>query len=149
MINFIYGIIIFILTGILIVGVLILLKLFTYLGNKEIIKNKEIDLKKMQLYSSLDPKLLNNELDEWIKKYINKYIIKNFLVHDIQFIKKDEIDEMIKNITKIAMLDMSDMYLFYVKLLINIEDENNVLSFIYDKVSDLVLDVVTEFNKAN
>ena len=117
-----------------------------YIKIREIRKNKEITNKTYELYSKLDPKLMDSELDEWIKKYINRYMIKNFIVQNIDYIKKDQIDEMVRDITKELMIDISDLYLFYIKLLVNIQNDDDLLQFIYYKASDRILEVVTEYN---
>ncbi len=115
-----------------------------------IIKDKEqkkAENEKLKLYASIDPKLVKQELILLIKDYTARYMTKNIMVNHIDFIKNDQIDEMVKSIVKDTVLDMSDMYLSYCKLLYNISDEDDLLKVIYYLTVDVVLDAVTEFNK--
>lgn len=117
------------------------------LNKKEKIKMKELELEKLKVFITIDTKLVNEEIDKFIKKYIDRYMIKNIIINDIDYIKKDQIDSMVKDITKLAIIEMSDLYLNYCTLLTNISNDDDLLNFIYYKTTDLVLNVVTEFNK--
>ena len=121
--------------------------LFRYLNKMEERKDREIENEKMNLYSTLDINAIDKTIDEIIKKYINKYIIQNVLINGETYIKKDVIEEMVRDITKQFIVDISDLHLFYIKMLTNINTENDLLEFIYKKVCDRTLEIVTEYNK--
>ena len=110
-------------------------------------EKKKAENEKLKLYASIDPKLVKQELILLIKDYTARYMTKNIMVNHIDFIKNDQIDAMVKSIVKDTVLDMSDMYLSYCKLLYNVSDEDDLLKVIYYLTVDVVLDAVTEFNK--
>lgn len=113
----------------------------------EEIEKKKVENNKIELYSKIDPKLVKQELINLIRDYTARYMTKSIMVNHIDFIKNDQMDEMVKSIVKDVMLEMSDMYLVYCKLLYNINNEDDLLKVIYHLTVDVVLDVVTEFNK--
>ncbi len=110
-------------------------------------EKKKAENEKLKLYASIDPKLVKQELILLIKDYTARYMTKNIMVNHIDFIKNDQIDAMVKSIVKDTVLDMSDMYLSYCKLLYNVSNEDDLLKVIYYLTVDVVLDAVTEFNK--
>lgn len=115
----------------------------------KIIDNRHIELdnEKYRIYMDISPNTVEEEIDKFIKDKLDQYMLENFIIQDIQFIKADEIEKMIKDLDKIVLLSMSDLYVFYCKLLANISNEDDLIRFINDKVRNLVLAVVTEFNK--
>ena len=115
----------------------------------KIIDNRHIELdnEKYRIYMDISPNTVEEEIDKFIKDKLDQYMLENFIIQDIQFIKADEIEKMIKDLDKIVLLSMSDLYVFYCKLLTNISNEDDLIRFINDKVRNLVLAVVTEFNK--
>ena len=128
-----------------------LFNIFIYIndGIKQIceILNKEIENQKAELFMKADPNIANKEIEEMISDYINRYVVRHFLINNIDFIRKEEIDMMVKKITREVILDISELYLFYVKILVSIKDDDDLIRFINRKVSDKVLEFATEFNK--
>ena len=128
-----------------------LFNIFIYIndGIKQIceIKNKEIENQKAELFMKVDPNIANKEIEDMISDYINRYVVRHFLINNIDYIRKEEIDMMVKKITREVILDISELYLFYVKILVSIKDDDDLIRFINRKVSDKVLEFVTEFNK--
>lgn len=112
------------------------------------IKNKQIENEKMKLLAGLDPKSANTEIEEWIKEYINEYAVKNFLAQSIDYIAKDDIDEMIRKLTRECTLHIPELYIFYAKCIVSIKTTDDLVAFLYKKVSNMVLDFATNFNKA-
>lgn len=126
---------------------IVVLKLYKFFTTKyETIKNKQLENEKLKLYSTIDGKLVKEELIQLIRDYTARYMTKNIMVNQIDFIKNDQMDEMVKEITKEVILEMSDLYLSYCKLLYNIDNEDDLLRVIYYLTVDVVLDVVTRFN---
>ncbi len=119
----------------------------TIINNINEKEKKKAENEKLKLYASIDPKLVKQELILLIKDYTARYMTKNIMVNHIDFIKNDQIDAMVKSIVKDTVLDMSDMYLSYCKLLYNVSNEDDLLKVIYYLTVDVVLDAVTEFNK--
>jgi len=110
-------------------------------------RSKKLYNEKIKLYSTIDPKLVKLELINLIKDYTARYMTKNIMVNHIDFIKNDQMEAMVKDITRTTILEMSDLYLNYCKLLYAINTEDDLTEKIYYLVVDVVLDVVTEFNK--
>lgn len=123
-------------------------RLYKFITTKYIeIKNKAVENEKLKLYSTIDPKLVKQELINLIRDYTARYVTKNIMVNQINYIKNDQMEDMVKSIVKEVVLDMSDLYLSYCKLLYNVNDEDDLLKVIYYLTVDVVLDVVTHFNK--
>lgn len=112
-------------------------------------KNKELEQDKVKLYSTIDTKLVKQELQLLIQEYTARYMTKNIMVNHVNFIKNDQIDDMVKSIVKDTVLEMSDLYLTYCKLLYNVNNEDDLLKVVYYLTVDIVLDVVTRFNGDN
>lgn len=112
-------------------------------------KNKELEQDKVKLYSTIDTKLVKQELQLLIQEYTARYMTKNIMVNHVNFIKNDQIDDMVKSIVKDTVLEMSDLYLTYCKLLYNVTNEDDLLKVVYYLTVDIVLDVVTRFNGDN
>jgi len=110
------------------------------------IKNKELENDKLKLYSTIDPKVVREELNDLIRQYVARYMTKNILVNQVTFIKNDQVDAMVKDIIKDVVINMSDLYLSYCKLLYNISNQEDLTEVIYFLTVDIVLDTVTNFN---
>lgn len=123
-------------------------KLYKLYDNKILnTKNKEIELEKLKILISIDPKLVKTELTNLIKDYTNRYMTKNILANQIIFIKNDQVEEMVKSIIKEVVLDLSPLYLEYCKLLYNVNDEDDLIKVIHKITVDVVLEVVTNYNR--
>ena len=112
-------------------------------------KNKQIEQDKVKLYCNVNPTLVKQELQLFITEYVTRYMTKNVMVNQINFIKNDQIDEMVKSVVKDVVMEMSDLYLDYCKLLYTINDEDDLLKVVYYLTVDIVLDAVTRFNGDN
>ena len=55
---------------------------------------------------------------------------KDILANQVAYIKNDQADNMVKDITKEVILDMSDLYLSYCKLLYNISNQDDLTKVI-------------------
>ena len=72
---------------------------------------------------------------------------KNIIVNQINFIKNDQADQMVRDVVKDITFEMSDLYLSYCKLLYVINNEDDLTKIIYRLTVDVVLDAITEYNK--
>ena len=52
-----------------------------------------------------------------------------------------------KYLDKKISLEISDLYIFYIKILVSIQDDNDLLAYIDRKVKQHVLEFVTDYNK--
>ena len=140
--------------NIIIISITILLSIgiIAYISNKNLIrkynqKDFELELEKYKFFSSIDTKKVKEELDELINSYFSYYILYNYEAHQKKYIKKDEMDKGIRDITKNIVIEMSELYSFYFRMLYNIESEEQLTSKIYEMVTDTMISYVAEFNK--
>lgn len=132
--------------GFIVVLYLLANKIIKIIQSKIELKNKQLEQDKVKLYSTIDTKLVKQELQLLISEYTARYMTKNIMVNHVSFIKNDQVDDMVKSIVKDTILEMSDLYLTYCKLLYNVNDEDDLLKVIYYLTVDIVLDAVTKFN---
>lgn len=140
--------------NIIIISITILLSIgiIAYISNKNLIrkynqKDFELELEKYKFFSSIDTKKIKEELDGLINSYFSYYILYNYEAHQKKYIKKDEMDKGIRDITKNIVIEMSELYSFYFRMLYNIESEEQLTSKIYEMVTDTMISYVAEFNK--
>ena len=74
--------------------------------------------------------------------------LTQIVILPIPQVELEEVDNMIKSVTKECIIEASDLYLFYIRLLCTINTDDDLLNFIFQRVSDRALDIVTNFNKA-
>ena len=118
-----------------------------YLKEKNNIRVFELENYKMDLFMKIDPKFAETQIEELIKKYINDYVVVNFLIHDVDYIRKEEIENMLKSVYQKILVELSELYIFYIKIIVNIQNEEDLAMYIRKKTKDQILEFVTEFNK--
>ena len=133
------------LTIIMIVFMFVILK--PYLEKRNEIRLLEIQNQKIDLMMKLDPNTAEDEIDKLVKKYINEYVLNNFIVNNVNYIQREEIEIMIKQLDKKIILELSELYIFYIKLIREVSNETDIIKYINNKVKEHVLIFVTEFNK--
>ena len=111
-------------------------------------KDKELEIKKVDLYSYIDPVRVMNALSDWIQSYLRNYILINFTIQNVEFINQDMTKLMIKEVTTQVTIEMSDYYLTLIKLRYNLNNDDDLIKHIYSLVSDEALMIVTEYNKS-
>lgn len=111
-------------------------------------KSKELELKKTELYTLIDPIKLDNLISEWIHTYIRKYILTNYTIHNISFVNQDMTKLMIKEVSSQIIVEMSDMYLAFIKLKYNLNRDEDLIKYVYNLVSDEVLIAISDYNKS-
>jgi len=111
------------------------------------IKEKEVKNEINKLYLDIDIVKCKEIIDDILNQYINKWVLINITSRGDDYIKDQEIAELIKYTTSQFILEMSDVHLFYIKCLTNISDDDSLIRFVRNEVKFLVLDFVTEFNK--
>jgi hypothetical protein len=134
---------------IIILGVYFLYILKKYLTRKNELKDKEIKNKKYELFANISTEQVQGEIDKYIERYINKYITYKFIANKIIYIKQDEIEVMIKDVSKLVYLEISELYIFYIKLIININDNDDLLKYIHSRVTTIAIDITASFNSSN
>lgn len=121
--------------------------LIIIIDKKNKLKEMEIKNNQYSLFVNLDPKLIEEEIDNLIDKYINIYYINYMIPNNIDYLRKDYIEKMVKELTKQIIMDISELYVFYIKCLVSIKSDQDLLTYIHKKVKEHVLTFVTDYNK--
>ena len=124
-------------------------KVMNHLEENRNLRRLEIQNKKCELQMRMDPKLAEKEIEDLAKDYLNQYALVNFITKQIPFIREQEVNEMIRYLDKQILLEISELYIFYIRCIVNINDEDDLLAFIDRKVKEQVLEFVTNFNGNN
>lgn len=118
------------------------------ISRKNELKEMEIKNKKFELFANISTEAVQQELDKYFERYINKYITYKFISRKIIYIKQDEIETMIKDISKLIYIEISELYIYYIKLVINIENNEDLLKYIHSRVTTLSIDIASSFNSS-
>lgn len=121
--------------------------LFNHLHSKLLLVAIEKDNEKFKLFSDINLRIVEDELDKLFDDYINKWMLVNIIGKNITYISTDNVDKMIRDLDREIILELSELYLFYIKLLVNINNQDDLLKFIDKKIKEKSLEVVTNFNK--
>lgn len=120
-----------------------------YLNEKNSIRRQELKIKEYEMYSKVDINEVSNIVDNYFQKYINRYITYKFIAKKKIYVKQDEIELMVRDITKVISIQISELYVYYIKFLQNINNEEDLIKFIHSKVSELTIESVSSFNNSN
>ena len=120
-----------------------------YLNEKNSIRKQELKIKEYEMYSKVDINEVSNIVDNYFQKYINRYITYKFIAKKKIYVKQDEIELMVRDITKVISIQISELYVYYIKFLQNINNEEDLIKFIHNKVSELTIESVSSFNNSN
>lgn len=118
-----------------------------YLEKKNELKDKEIKNKRDEIFIQLDPEFIEKEIDKLIKKELDQYVLINFISNSMLYIPKPEIERMIIRLTDQVYNELSGLYIFYIRTLVNIESEEDILIYTKKKVQDQVLEFTINYNK--
>lgn len=110
------------------------------------VKDFENRTKLYNLYTDLDLVAIENTIDTVINNYINRWVLVNITTKGDNYIKDNEVEELIKYVTSTFTMEMSDVHLFYIKCLTSIDTDEDLVAYVRNKVKFLVLDYITEFN---
>lgn len=140
---------------ILIVGILIPLILFIiYLMERDNIK-RIIDIKdrsvkneKYKLFNEIDSEAIEEKINNYIENYINRYILYKFIAQKVIYINQDDLTTMINDVTKNIIIDISELYTYYISLIYNIDGDESLISIIKNKVTNSAVEIVTNYNSA-
>lgn len=125
---------------------LLSIQIFGYLNQKQKIKTEEVKNNQYNLFMQIDAELVEGEIDKLIKKYLNEYVLYEIIMNNIDYVRKDKVEEMIRYLDKKIMIEISELYIFYIKLLRNINNDEDLLEYVNKKVKEHVLNFVTDFN---
>ena len=108
----------------------------------------KIKNEKYNLFSVLSIESINQYIDEYFERYIQRYISMKFIVRKIEYIKEEDCEIMVRDITKVIALEISELYIFYIKMICNISNDEDLLKFINSKVKSIAVDQVSAFNSS-
>ena len=117
-----------------------------YLKYLKEIKNKELDLRKFELYSKINLSQAEDTINKYIEDKLNKYVTQNIVAKGIDYIKEEDANIMVKELSTNILISLSDLYIFYIKLLYGVTDQDDLIKYIYDKVSDASTLFILDFN---
>lgn len=122
---------------------LILLPILRY---KENIKNKELKIEESKLYSNIDINEVNALLDKYFDDRAKSYILNNFIKNKVSYVNAEQKRAMVRDLTKSTILDISELYIYYIKLLHNLNTDDDLTSFIYVMISKYTEENVAALN---
>ena len=120
-----------------------------YINEKNRIREIELKNKTYELFASIDPESVQKELDTYFERYVNRYITYKFIANKVIYIKQDDIEKMVSDTTKLIMIEISELYIYYIKLLRSIDNNEDLIQYIYSRVSTITIDTVANYNSAN
>lgn len=120
-----------------------------YMDEKNRIREIESKNKTYELFASIDPEAVQKELDTYFERYVNRYITYKFIANKVIYIKQDDIEKMVSDTTKLIMIEISELYIYYIKLLRSIDNNEDLIQYIYSRVSTITIDTVANYNSAN
>lgn len=82
-----------------------------------------------------------------MKSYLDRWVLINIVANGEDYIKSDKVDELIKYITTNFIAEMSDIHLFYIKCITNIDSDQALIKWVRNKTKSIVLDFITEYNQ--
>ena len=77
-----------------------------------------------------------------------RYIAYKFVANKMTFINNDDTETMIKDLSKLIIIEMSELYLNYIKLVTAINTDEDYIRYIHSRVQNVVIENVSSFNKA-
>lgn len=135
-----------IIVAILIIGVIILLRrVLDIIDYKNTLKNRELDLQEQRMYLEIDTEELEKEIIKMIDKYINFYVLYNF-VNEERYIGEKESKEMVTSITRTVYLHLSPVYRQYIMFIRNIKNDDDILIYLRDIIKERALLYIVDHN---
>ena len=110
------------------------------------IKDKVIETDKYRLFAQMNTDAIREEINKMIESYVSKYALYNFIYPNVNFISNEAVNTCVKEVTKSVILEMSELYVFYFKILYNIQDEDDLLKHIKELVEDYVITYAADYN---
>ena len=120
-----------------------------YINEKNRIREIESKNKTYELFASIDTDAVLIALDTYFERYVNRYITYKFIANKVIYIKQDDIEKMVSDTTKLIMIEISELYIYYIKLLRSIDNNEDLIQYIYSRVSTITIDTVANYNSAN
>lgn len=119
-----------------------------YLEPKNKLEDMKIKNEKYNLFSTLSIESINLYINQYIENHIKDYISMKFFVRKITYIKEEDCEILVKDITKLIMLEISELYIFYIKMIYNISTDEDLLKFINLRVKLIAVEEVSTYNSS-
>ena len=123
-------------------------KIMHYINKKNELKEKEIKNKKYELFKTIDTEAMNKVIDDYFDQYINRYIAYKFLSKKQMYIKSEEMENMIKDLTKLIYIQISELYIFYISMNQSISNDDDLLEYIHTKVQNMCIESTMNYNSS-
>lgn len=131
--------------AIVVIAFLIIKPYFTSIAAS---KANEVQNEKYKLFTTISPEAVQVSIDTYVDNIVSKYIVFKFVSKKKGYINDQETDAMVKDITKMISLDISELYIFYIRMVADIHDDDGLLRYIHGKVRNAVVDNVSKYNSA-
>ena len=119
-----------------------------YLIPKNELKELETKNHKYELLSTISVKAINDHITEYFTDHIQRYIAYKFISRKINYIREEDSEILIKDITKLIYIEISELYIFYIKMIYSINSDDDLLKYINSKVKEIAIDSITSYNSA-
>lgn len=113
------------------------------------IKDRDVKNKEYNIFMTFDTKLAMDELNNIVDDYISRYVLYNFTINNKDYIGQEDAELLIREVTRSLVINLSELYLFYIKMLRNIDTDEDLVIAVRDIVKDRALLYITESNKPN
>lgn len=117
-----------------------------YLVEKNKLLEKSNKLRSEELFASIDIEALEESIEKYFRKYIDRYIIYNFRVAKVLHINSKDQDKMRRDLTKLITLEVSEYWIFRFKLVRQIQNTDDLITFIHDRVTEYSIVAVDTYN---
>lgn len=119
-----------------------------YLIPKNNIREMEAKNQKYSLLSTISVEAVQKYIKDYIEEKINNYIMYKFISQRKNYIRDEDMETMIKDVTKLIYLEISELYIFYIKLIYSINDDDSLLKYINTLVKESAIELVSNYNSS-
>ena len=144
-----YVILLSIIIILLALGLLILyFKIIPIQKKKLEISERETKNELYNMYIKIDPESVQKNIDNLIDEKINEYVLYRIRTREAQHISSKDSENIVSTVTESIYIELSELYLFYIKLLVNIETDEDLLTYINSRVKYRSILFISENNKS-
>ena len=111
------------------------------------IKDRQVKNDLYTLYMNIDPDLIQAAIDHMIDLKLSEYILINITTRENQYMNSTDIDKMIKTVSAEVYLNLSDLYITYIKMLVEIKTDDDLMIYVNKAVKMRSIDLVKNNNE--
>ena len=119
-----------------------------YLIPKNNIRENELKNEKYSLFSAISIEAIEASLNAYFEGYIKRYITRKFMIRKVNYIKDEDCEILVKDLTKIIYIEISELYVFYIRMIYSINTDDDLLKYINLKVKNIAVDQITNYNNS-